>query len=74
MSALRHVIVGDEQLGKLAVRVVSLSDVVQPGHRLDLDAGGIVQPSDEGVVVVGQQELAFHGQQGIPAGGCGPVP
>ena len=61
-----QVVVGDEQLGKLAVGVVPLTDVVQPGHRLDLDAGGVVQFPDEAVVVVGQQELAFHGQQGIP--------
>ena len=61
-----QVVVGDEQLGKLAVGVVPLTDVVQPGHRLDLDAGGVVQFPDEAVVVVGQQEFTLDRQQGIP--------
>lgn len=61
-----QVVVGDEQLGKLAVGVIPLADVVQPGHRLDLDAGGVVQLPDKGIIIIRQQEFPLNGHQSIP--------
>ena len=63
---LMQVVVGDEQLGKLAVGVIPLADVVQTGHRLDLDAGGVVQLPDKGIIIIRQQEFPLNGHQSIP--------
>lgn len=68
---LMQVVVGDEQLGKLAVGVIPLADVVQPGHRLDLDAGGVVQLPDKGIIIIRQQEFPPEWTSEHPADGCG---
>ena len=63
---LMQVVVGDEQLGNLAVGVIPLADVVQPGHRLDLDAGGVEQLPDKGIISIRQQVFPLSGHQSIP--------
>ena len=50
--AFPKVVVADQQLGELTVGVVTLLDVVDAGGCDELDAGRIVQLTDEIVVVI----------------------
>ena len=61
-----HIVVGDDQLGELGTIVIPLLDVVDSGGLHEVDAGPVIQASDECIIIVGKKELALDPHQHIP--------
>ena len=65
-GTLMEVVISNEHLGKLTVGVITLLDIVQPGHGFNINSRRVIQFPDKGAVVVREQEFPLDVQQDIP--------